>query len=44
VLEDTVKTIIYPERAAKLQEILNDKRDPLTIQDPHNECGFYIVG
>jgi Mg-chelatase subunit ChlI len=44
VLEDTVKTIIYPERAAKLQEILNDKRDPLSIQDPHNECGFYIVG
>ena len=43
-LEDTVKTIIYPERAAKLHEILNDKRDPITIQDPHNECGFYIVG
>jgi len=43
-LEETVKTIIYPERAAKLQEILNDKRDPLSVQDPHNECGFYIVG
>jgi Mg-chelatase subunit ChlI len=44
MLEDTVKTIIYPERAARLQEILNDKRDPATIQDLHNECGFYIVG
>jgi Mg-chelatase subunit ChlI len=43
-MEETVKTIIYPERAAKLQEILNDKRDPLSIQDPYNECGFYIVG
>ncbi|MDO9088373.1 MAG: ATP-binding protein [Anaerolineaceae bacterium] len=44
VLEETVKKIIYPERAAKLQEILNDKRDPATIQDLANECGFYIVG
>jgi Mg-chelatase subunit ChlI len=43
-LEETVKTIIYPERAAKLQEILNDRRDPDTIQDLHNESGFYIVG
>jgi Mg-chelatase subunit ChlI len=43
-LEETVKTIIYPERAAKLQEILNDRRDPATIQDLANECGFYIVG
>ena len=43
-LEETVKKIIYPERAAKLQEILNDKRDPATIQDLANECGFYIVG
>lgn len=43
-LEETVKTIIYPERAARLQEILNDKRDPFSIQDPYNECGFYIVG
>ena len=43
-LEETVKTNIYPERAAKLQEILNDRRDPDTIQDLANECGFYIVG
>ncbi len=43
-LEDTVQTIVYPERAARLQDILNDKRDPATIQDLANECGFYIVG
>lgn len=43
-LEESVKTIIYPERTARLQEILNDKRDPATIEDLANECGFYIVG
>ena len=43
-LEESVKTIIYPERAAKLQEILNEKRDPATIEDLANDCGFYIVG
>ncbi|MDX9849901.1 MAG: ATP-binding protein [Anaerolineaceae bacterium] len=43
-LEETVQTIVYPERAARLQDILNDKRDPATIQDLANECGFYIVG
>lgn len=43
-LDETVKTIIYPERTARLQEILNDKRDPATIEDLANDCGFYIVG
>jgi Mg-chelatase subunit ChlI len=43
-LEETVKTVLYPERAARLQEILNDKRDHTTIEDLANDCGFYIVG
>ena len=35
---------VYPDRKARLEAILNDRRDHTEIDDLANEFGFYIVG
>lgn len=43
-ITEQVQNLVYPERKARLEEILNDYVDPITLADHHNECGFYVGG
>ncbi len=41
---ETIYHQVYPDKKARLESILNDRRDHTEIEDLANEFGFYIVG